>query len=146
MAILVTQLTCFRPASLVHQAEKISETRKLVPRLAAGGFRDVTRIASSSPEMWRDILLHNKGVLLGLLENWQEEMQKVAKMLETENSEEIYDYFFKAIPITYGMELLKGATISGLSYSELLYPISILILMGVVMMGIGIRLMERRHV
>lgn len=52
----------------------------------------------------------------------------------------------KAIPITYGMELLKGATISGLSYSELLYPISILILMGVVMMGIGIRLMERRHV
>ncbi|WP_102274754.1 ABC transporter permease [Cytobacillus massiliigabonensis] len=52
----------------------------------------------------------------------------------------------KAIPITYGMELLKGATISGLSYSELLYPVSILILMGVVMMGIGIRLMERRHV
>lgn len=52
----------------------------------------------------------------------------------------------KAIPITYGMELLKGATISGLSYSELLYPIAILILMGVVMMGIGIRLMERRHV
>lgn len=52
----------------------------------------------------------------------------------------------KAIPITYGMVLLKGATISGLSYSELLFPISILILMSVVLMGIGIRLMERRHV
>lgn len=52
----------------------------------------------------------------------------------------------KAIPITYGMEVLKGATISGLSYSDLLYPISILVLMGVVLMGIGIRLMEARHV
>lgn len=52
----------------------------------------------------------------------------------------------KAIPITYGMELLKGATISGLSYSELFYPISILVLMGVALMGIGIRLMESRHV
>lgn len=52
----------------------------------------------------------------------------------------------KVIPITYGMEILKGATISGLSYSDLLYPISILLLMGVVLMGIGIRLMESRHV
>lgn len=83
-------------ASLVHQAEKTSETRKLVPRLAAGGFRDVTRIASSSPKMWRDILLHNKEVILSLLINWQEEMEKVTNMLETENSEEIYDYFLKA--------------------------------------------------
>lgn len=52
----------------------------------------------------------------------------------------------KIIPITYGMELLKGATISGLSYSDLLFPISILLLMGVALMGIGIRLMESRHV
>lgn len=52
----------------------------------------------------------------------------------------------KAIPITYGMEILKGATISGLSYNELLFPISILVLMGVVFMGIGIRLMESRHI
>ncbi|MBU8879092.1 prephenate dehydrogenase [Bacillus sp. FJAT-29790] len=83
-------------ASLVHQAEKSSETQKLIPRLAAGGFRDVTRIASSSPEMWRDILLHNKEVLLHLLANWQEEMGKVAGMLESENSEEIFDYFYRA--------------------------------------------------
>lgn len=83
-------------ASLVHQAEKTSEREKLIPRLAAGGFRDVTRIASSSPEMWRDILLHNKDVLLGLLEEWQEEMRKVANMLQSNNSEGIFDYFLRA--------------------------------------------------
>lgn len=52
----------------------------------------------------------------------------------------------KVIPVTYGMELLKGAVISKSSLQDLLYPIGILLLMGVVMMGIGIRLIERRHV
>ena len=83
-------------ASLVHQAKRKSAKEKLVPRLAAGGFRDVTRIASSSPTMWRDILLHNKEVLLHLLKEWQEEMEKVTTMLEAEDSEEIFQYFQRA--------------------------------------------------
>jgi len=52
----------------------------------------------------------------------------------------------KFVPITYGMEALKGATVYGMSIPELLYPMSILTLMGVVLIGIGINLMERRHV
>lgn len=83
-------------ASLVHQAEKTSSSQNLVTRLAAGGFRDITRIASSNPDMWRDILLHNKTVLLQLLENWQLEMGKVARLLADENGEEIYEYFLQA--------------------------------------------------
>lgn len=83
-------------ASLVHQAEQTSQDQNLVTRLAAGGFRDITRIASSSPEMWRDISLHNKKVLLTLLERWQTEMDKVVTMLKEENGEEIYNYFFDA--------------------------------------------------
>lgn len=83
-------------ASLVHQADQTSQEQKLVTRLAAGGFRDITRIASSSPEMWRDILLHNKQVLLQLLKNWQFEMEKVSNMLELEDGEQIYQYFVKA--------------------------------------------------
>jgi prephenate dehydrogenase len=83
-------------ASLVHQAEKTSQTQNLVTRLAAGGFRDITRIASSSPEMWKDILLHNKSVLLTLLQDWQGEMEKVSQMLQNENESEIYQYFFQA--------------------------------------------------
>jgi prephenate dehydrogenase len=83
-------------ASLVHQAEKTSQTQTLIPRLAAGGFRDITRIASSSPSMWRDILLQNKEVLLILMEEWQEEMEKVKQMLNKENSAGIFEYFSQA--------------------------------------------------
>ncbi|MFD2445851.1 prephenate dehydrogenase [Bacillus sp. CGMCC 1.16607] len=83
-------------ASIVHQAEKSSKNQALVPRLAAGGFRDITRIASSSPEMWRDILLHNKAVLVDLLNDWIKEMDYVKEIIEQENAQSIFDYFHKA--------------------------------------------------
>ncbi|WP_249870594.1 ABC transporter permease [Oceanobacillus saliphilus] len=52
----------------------------------------------------------------------------------------------KINPLTYGMEVLQGVAVYGYSIEELLLPISILLLMGVVFMGLGIHLMEKRHV
>ncbi|WP_430787973.1 ABC transporter permease [Virgibacillus flavescens] len=52
----------------------------------------------------------------------------------------------KFTPVTYGMDMLNGVVVYGYQISDVLYPVSILILMGVVMTGIGIHLMERRHV
>jgi prephenate dehydrogenase len=83
-------------SSLVHQARRFDEQNPLVSRLAAGGFRDITRIASSNPEMWKDVSLHNKETLIRLLESWQKEMQKFASMLKSENAEELYNYFAAA--------------------------------------------------
>lgn len=83
-------------ASIVRQTEKLSHSQQLIPRLAAGGFMDITRIASSSPEMWRDILLQNKEVLLDLLDQWQSEMNAVKGLLQDESSQAIYDYFQEA--------------------------------------------------
>lgn len=50
----------------------------------------------------------------------------------------------KVLPITYGLEALKGVAIYDRSWQELSEPISILLLFGVACMGIGINLMERR--
>jgi prephenate dehydrogenase len=93
---VISHLPHLIAASIVHQAEKSSQTQGLVARLAAGGFRDITRIASSSPQMWRDILLHNKKVMIELLEDWKLEMDTVLNMLISENSQAIFDYFYKA--------------------------------------------------
>lgn len=49
-------------------------------------------------------------------------------------------------PITYAMEALNGVVVYGYSMEDVLFPISILLLMGVVMTGIGIHFMEKRHV
>ncbi|TSB45252.1 ABC transporter permease [Alkalicoccobacillus porphyridii] len=49
-------------------------------------------------------------------------------------------------PITYGMEMLKGATLYNWSFEQFLLPGSILFFMGTVFMGIGLNLVERRSV
>ena len=97
-------------ASLVHQVAKIEGEDPLVSRLAAGGFRDITRIASSSPTMWRDILLHNKESMLQLLESWMNEMDTVKTMIEAENANDIYTYFQDAKSFRDGLPVReKGA-------------------------------------
>ncbi|RHW41252.1 prephenate dehydrogenase [Neobacillus notoginsengisoli] len=98
-------------ASIVHQTEKLSGKYELLPRLAAGGFRDITRIASSSPEMWRDILLHNKNVLLDLLTMWQKEMDYVKELLEHTDEEAVATYFFKAKTFRDGLPANKKGAI-----------------------------------
>lgn len=83
-------------ASLVNQVHIHSEQNPHVTALAAGGFRDITRIASSSPEMWRDIVIHNKEQLLSLLDYWEEEMDRVRKLVNESDSDAVYDYFSEA--------------------------------------------------
>ena len=52
----------------------------------------------------------------------------------------------KGNPLTYGMEIVNGVVMYGYPMEELLFPISILLCLGVVFMGMGIHLMERRHI
>ncbi|MEH7094784.1 prephenate dehydrogenase [Neobacillus vireti] len=97
-------------ASIVRQTERLSESESLIPRLAAGGFRDITRIASSSPKMWKDILLHNREILIELLNQWLSEMNEVKTLLEQENSTAIYNYFNQAKQFRDGLpQKEKGA-------------------------------------
>jgi len=49
---------------------------------AASGFRDFTRIAGSSPEMWRDISLANRDALLKELHSYQQALANLFTMLE----------------------------------------------------------------
>ncbi|MDT8860002.1 prephenate dehydrogenase [Alkalihalobacillus sp. MEB130] len=98
-------------ASLVHQISKIEGEEPLVSRLAAGGFRDITRIASASPTMWRDILLHNKESLLQLLDSWTREMQCVKELIEQESGEEIFTYFQEAKDFRDGLPVRKKGAI-----------------------------------
>lgn len=80
-------------ASLVRQVEGHASQDKNIQFLAAGGFRDITRIASSSPVMWRDIVQHNQSILLSLLEEWMSEMEDVKQLIEEGNGDRLFAYF-----------------------------------------------------
>ena len=60
---------------------------------AATGFRDFTRIAASSPEMWRDIALANRDSLLQLISEQKHQLEKLERSLKNRNAQELHDYF-----------------------------------------------------
>ena len=47
-----------------------------------GGFRDLTRIAGSSPEMWRDICIANRDPILAALDGYLSDLEAVRGMVE----------------------------------------------------------------
>ena len=66
---------------LVHDVAARRNSEQLFS-FAAGGFRDFTRIASSHPEMWRDICLANRDRLLDELSKFSGKMEEMKKLLE----------------------------------------------------------------
>ena len=83
-------------SSLVHQAKKWEQIHHYLPELAAGGFRDITRIASSNPKMWQDIFIHNGDKMSRLLQDWINEMVTLKEYLDKNNQLEIIDYLEQA--------------------------------------------------
>lgn len=63
---------------------------------AGQGFKDTTRIALSSPELWSDIVIYNKDNLLKLLEIYREKINDIKRLLEKADAEGITEEFTKA--------------------------------------------------
>src|SRR3954468_18795578 len=71
--------------ALVHDIAGRGNAEQLFS-YAAGGFRDFTRIASSHPEMWRDICVANRDLLLGELKRYGEQLGLVEKLLQASDA------------------------------------------------------------
>lgn len=63
---------------------------------AASGFRDFSRIAGSSAEMWRDICLANKDAILTDLELYKKEIVALSNLIKNNHHEDLLNYFLKA--------------------------------------------------
>jgi len=65
-------------------------------RYAAGGFRDFTRIASSSPVMWRDICIANREALSAMLGRFGDEMADLAETIRRGDGDHLLEIFTRA--------------------------------------------------
>jgi prephenate dehydrogenase len=63
---------------------------------AGAGFRDFTRIASSSPEMWRDICIANRPALLREIEAFQAALSGLAQQLRAGDAQGVVQVFERA--------------------------------------------------
>lgn len=94
-------------ASLTAQAGRYTEEHELTQHLAAGGFRDMTRIAESDPNMWTSILLSNKEAVLERVSDFKLRLSQVENILQSEDSEAIWDYFSQASKTRKNMTIHK---------------------------------------
>lgn len=61
--------------------------------LCANGFRDTTRVASGSPEMWRDIALANRTHLRVILDDFVRQLQRVQALLREADADHLVQFF-----------------------------------------------------
>ena len=81
--------------SLVDTLAKMDSKNEIFD-FAAGGFRDFTRIASSDPDMWRDICLSNGDALVTMIKKFSDDLQLLSKAIENNDSTYLEETFSRA--------------------------------------------------
>jgi prephenate dehydrogenase len=82
--------------SLVNTVQERDNEQQYMKQFAAGGFRDMTRIAASSPEMWQNIVQSNKTAVLTFLSQYQMVLEEFKQMLINDDTDGILQFFQKS--------------------------------------------------
>lgn len=80
-------------SSLVQLIRENDSPKEQMKLLAAGGFKDITRIASSSPEMWQNICLTNTDSIEKFLQKYIDILSNAKKLIQEKKEEKLYCFF-----------------------------------------------------
>ncbi|MCL5048683.1 MAG: prephenate dehydrogenase/arogenate dehydrogenase family protein [Firmicutes bacterium] len=83
-------------ANLMLLAQEQSFREAALLRLAAGGFRDMTRISAGDPLIWPEVLIDNKAAVVNTLEQLEKKLSKMRSMIEEGDREGIYNILKEA--------------------------------------------------
>ena len=94
-------------SSLMEQTAIYAEKHEMARYFAAGGFRDMTRIAESEPGMWTSILLSNRETILDRIENFKERLDVIGQAISQGDEDHIWNFFNQAREQRQAMEIHK---------------------------------------
>lgn len=80
-------------ASLVNLVKNSDSEEGIMKMIAAGGFKDITRIASSSPDMWQQICLTNADHITKLLRSYIQYLHVIADDIDNHREDTLYQFF-----------------------------------------------------
>ena len=78
--------------SLVNAVEKYDRFDESILKYSAGGFKDFTRIASSDPDMWRDIALMNRDAILEMMDFFSRYFAQLRDLIDGGDGEGIRQF------------------------------------------------------
>ena len=82
--------------SLVNLVQQIDDDNETMKSIAAGGFKDITRIASSSPVMWQNICASNREQILVLMDKYTALLSRLRNYIEASDEQALLDFFQSA--------------------------------------------------
>lgn len=82
--------------SLVNLVQQIDDDNETMKSIAAGGFKDITRIASSSPVMWQNICASNREQILVLMDKYTALLSRLRSYIEASDEQALLDFFQSA--------------------------------------------------
>lgn len=82
--------------SLVNAVGSYDHYEENILEYSAGGFRDFTRIASSDPNMWRDIALTNRKALLEMMEQFETFFAELKEDVRNGDLERLFEFFLRS--------------------------------------------------
>ncbi len=83
-------------ALLVNMVSALDTDDKHMQKLAAGGFKDITRISSSNAKMWQTICTSNSSAISEMLTYYIQSLEEFKSALMQHNDEQVYDIFDSA--------------------------------------------------
>jgi prephenate dehydrogenase len=90
IAATISHLPQMLAVCLVNMLNGVADSQPEYVKLAAGGFRDMTRIASSPFSIWRDICATNQDLVREKLEEYISQLQEIKELVGTEGLSERY--------------------------------------------------------
>ena len=99
-------------SSLVRLLAKTDGPEEHMKAIAAGGFRDITRIASSDPALWETIFLENRDEILRLLPSFEEEVEGYRKALKARDGEALKALFSESKEFRDSIEIRRSGAVT----------------------------------
>lgn len=87
----ISHLPFLLASALVHAVDEIGQTDEMVWQLAAGGFRDTSRVAASDTRMFMDILMTNRTAVLEQLDCFVGKVAALRELLDEGDEEQLRD-------------------------------------------------------
>lgn len=89
----VSHLPHLIASSLVNLVKSSDNQEQVMKQVAAGGFKDITRIASASPEMWEQICTANREPIASMLEQYIGSLSEILEQVKSSNGPFIHQIF-----------------------------------------------------
>jgi prephenate dehydrogenase len=93
LVAIVSHLPHLAASAVMHLAADDEANHKTLWRLAAGGFRALTRVSGRSAGIWPDICVENRAAILDILDRYMKELERVRELVAAEERGPLLDFF-----------------------------------------------------